>query len=237
VVWTRVGEQSLSGLAATVQVGLAVTSHSTALATTATFTDVALRPPASGGGLPAPWSSSAVGGVTVAGSSSYADGVFSSSVAGADIWGTRDQFRFVSQPWTGDGELVARVRSLGNTDPWAKAGVMVRESPADNARHVSVFVTPGNGVAFQRRTAAGDRSWHTAGSASVAPRWVKLVRSGSLLTGYESADGVVWTRVGEQSLSGLAATVQVGLAVTSHSTALATTATFTDVALGAPRDG
>jgi hypothetical protein len=48
---------------------------------------------------------------------------------------------------------------------------------------------------------------------------------------------VVWTRVGEQSLSGLAATVQVGLAVTSHSTALATTATFTDVALGAPRDG
>ncbi|HSK55456.1 MAG TPA: PQQ-dependent sugar dehydrogenase [Jiangellales bacterium] len=198
---------------------------------------VTVTDPGTGGGLPAPWSSAAVGAVTVAGSSSFADGVFSSSVAGADIWGTADQFRFVSQPWTGDGELVARVRSLGNTDPWAKAGVMVRESAADNARHVSVFVTPGNGVAFQRRTTAGDRSWHTAGSASVAPRWVRLVRSGSLLTGYESADGVVWTRVGEQSLSGLAATVQVGLAVTSHNTGAATTATFSDVALGPPRGG
>jgi len=45
------------------------------------------------------------------------------------------------------------VRDLQNTDPWAKAGLM-RESLEPGARHASIFVTPGQGVAFQRRTLA-----------------------------------------------------------------------------------
>ena len=93
---------------------------------------------------------------------------------------------------------------------------MVRESLAAGARHASVLVTAGNGVAFQRRPVTNGESVHTAGSGSAAPRWVKLVRSGSTLTGFESANGLTWTQIGTQTLSGLAATVQVGLAVTSH---------------------
>ena len=46
------------------------------------------------------------------------------------------------------------------------------------------------GVPFQRRPVDGGASVSTSGSQSTAPRWVKLVRAGNLLTGYESPDGV-----------------------------------------------
>ena len=50
------------------------------------------------------------------------------SGTGTDIWGTADQFRFAYKSLTGDGSIVARVDSLANTDAWAKAGVMIRET-------------------------------------------------------------------------------------------------------------
>ena len=78
-------------------------------------------------------------------------GAFTVSGSGADIWGTADAFQFVYQPLTGDGQIVARVTTVPNTDPWAKAGVMIREDLTAGARNAAVLVTPSNGVAFQRR--------------------------------------------------------------------------------------
>src|SRR6202022_15202 len=72
--------------------------------------------------LPAPWSTADIGSPAQAGSAAYASGTFTVKGGGADIWGTSDQFRFVYQQMTGNGEIVARVASLTNTDPWAKAG-------------------------------------------------------------------------------------------------------------------
>ena len=48
--------------------------------------------------------------------------------------------------------------SLQNTDAWAKAGVMIRESLTADSRYVMMVVMLGNGVAFQRRTGAGASS-------------------------------------------------------------------------------
>jgi len=50
------------------------------------------------------------------------------SAAGVDIWGTADEFTFAWKSLTGNGTIVAKVESVENTDPWAKAGVMIRES-------------------------------------------------------------------------------------------------------------
>ena len=105
---------------------------------------------------------------------------------------------------------------------------MVREGTVPGARHAFCCVTPGQGVAFQRRTVAGAVSDHTAGSRSGAPRWVKLVRAGSSLTGSESADGVTWTVVGSATIA-FSGPLQIGLAVTSHNAALLCTAVFTDL--------
>ena len=55
--------------------------------------------------------------------------------------------------------------------------------------------------------------------------------------GSSSANGTTWTLIGTQTLSGLAATVQVGLAVTSHNEDNATTATFTDVTVSVSTPG
>ena len=58
-----------------------------------------------------------------------------------------------------------------------------------------------------------------AGSATTvsttSPQWLRLSRSGDTLTGYESADGQNWTKIGVAKLSGLPASVPVGLLVTS----------------------
>ena len=40
----------------------------------------------------------------VAGSASYANGVFTVNGSGADIWGGSDQFNYVSQPLTGNAQ-------------------------------------------------------------------------------------------------------------------------------------
>jgi len=58
-----------------------------------------------------------------------------------------------------------------------------------------------------------------AGSATTvsktSPQWLRLSRSGDTLTGYESADGHSWTKIGVATLSGLPASVPVGLFVAS----------------------
>ena len=54
---------------------------------------------------------------------------------------------------TGDGTIITRVVSMTNTNQWAKAGIMIREGTAANAKHAFCFVTPvaTNGVGFIRR--------------------------------------------------------------------------------------
>ena len=84
------------------------------------------------------------------------------------------------------------------------------------------------GVPFQRRPVDGDASVSTSGSQSTAPRWVKLVRAGNLITGYESPDGVSWTTVGSDTFT-MGATVLVGLGVSSHVTGTNASATFDNV--------
>ncbi|HZE98511.1 MAG TPA: PQQ-dependent sugar dehydrogenase [Planctomycetota bacterium] len=180
--------------------------------------------------LPAPWRSATVGTVGVPGSAGIAGGTSTVKGSGADIWGTMDAFHFLYRPLAGDGTLTARVSSVQNTDVWAKAGVMVRDALAPDSRHAFMAITPGNGAAFQRRTAMGGASTTTAGPAVVAPYWVRLVRSGNTLTGSVSNDGSAWTTLGSDTIP-MGALVNAGLAVTSHNNSALCTATFTNVSV------
>jgi regulation of enolase protein 1 (concanavalin A-like superfamily) len=228
VTWQFAGTQTLS-LASSFYVGVAVTSHNAAALARATFSSVSVTA-ASTSALPAGWASSDVGSAVLSGSASYASGVFMTSGAGADIWGTSDQFRFTYRQVTGDVDLVARVSTLQNIDTWTKAGVMIRRSLSASAGHASMFVSSGNGLAFQRRASDGLSSVHTAAGLRAAPWWVKLSRRGSTITAYQSADGNAWSTVGIQALS-LPSTFYVGLAVTSHDPAVRAAATFTSVSV------
>jgi Malectin domain len=180
--------------------------------------------------LPSGYADGDIGAVNIGGSARFRNGRFTVTGSGADIWGASDAFHFVYQTLHGDGTIIARVDSVGNTDPWAKAGVMIRETMDPGAMFADMVVTPGNGTAFQRRDSAGGQAVTTAGPMVTAPYWVGLVRTGSTITGYVSTDRRNWTSVGADFLSSTA-DVYVGLAVTAHNAGLLTTATFDNVAL------
>jgi ABC-type transport system involved in multi-copper enzyme maturation permease subunit len=146
-----------------------------------------------------------------------------------------DNFYFVRQPLTGNGSITAQVTSLTGVQqsaapsgpnssqtqdslravqPWSKAGIIIKQSTKQGSAYAAMMVTGGNGVRMQydyTQDVAG-----MAGKVSAAhPRWLRLTRSGDAITGYDSADGVHWTRVGSADLAGLPSTVQVGLFATS----------------------
>jgi PA14 domain len=182
--------------------------------------------------------------------------------AGADIWGRADSFQFVYLPWDGDIQIVSRVVTVEKTDPWAKAGLMIRESLDPASPHALVAWTPEKGAAFIRRMAAAGASkddGHQAvrmikGSAGVvfqqrgsggadtgvdsittlpSPRWIKLVRQGNVFQAFDSADGISWDWLGSEQIS-MASNVYVGLAVTSHNPASLCDAVFDQVSVAAP---
>jgi hypothetical protein len=177
-----------------------------------------LNPPPSttrSGGVPGPWMNQDIGQVGQAGLAECTDGLWRIAGAGADIWANADGFHFIYQPWQGDVEIVARVLSQDNTDPWAKAGVMMRESLASSARHVALAVTPAHGVQFLHRNQfARSTSVDPAGEVGV-PCWMKLVRRGNIFVSYASADGINWDWAGTEAMD-LPATLYVGLVVNSH---------------------
>jgi ABC-type transport system involved in multi-copper enzyme maturation permease subunit len=145
-----------------------------------------------------------------------------------------DNFYFVRQPLTGNGSITAEVTSLTgvqvsaastgpNTSspdfmravqPWSKAGIIIKQGTKQGSAYAAMMVTGGNGVRMQydyTQDVAG-----LAGKISAAhPRWLRLTRSGDTITGYDSANGTRWTKVGSADLSGLPSVMQVGLFATS----------------------
>src|SRR5215472_1250113 len=57
----------------------------------------------------------------------------------------------------------------------------------------------------------GDAAGLGGAVSAASPRWLRLTRTGDTLTGYDSADGTAWTRVGSVTLTGLPSTVPAGL--------------------------
>ena len=236
--WTLVGSETIA-MSATVQVGLAVTSHDTSRTAMATFNSVRINGSATTPPPPTPppptsaWTGRDIGSPAIAGRSSESNGTFSITGAGNDIWGTSDQFQFMYQPAIDDVEIVARVNDIGYADQWSKAGVMIRESLSASAAHAFMTGTAGQGWAFQRRPVSSGSSVHSPGSFARAPGWVRLVRKANLFTAYESTDGTNWVVVGTETIS-MPSSVYVGLAVTSHNSGMTSTATFTNVQIKRP---
>jgi IPT/TIG domain len=179
-------------------------------------------------GLPAPWASQDVGNPAIAGQATYVSGTFSVSGAGADIWDVYDQFRFVYQTLDGDGAVVARLVNLQNADPRTKAGVMIRQDLTADAPNAMAAVTAANGMAFQSRATRGGISTSTAAFSGGAPRWIRVVRSGTSVSGYHSKNGKNWTLMGTATVT-MASRVYVGLALTSHNPSLSASSTFSSV--------
>lgn len=136
-----------------------------------------------------------------------------------------DKFYFVHQPLAGDGSITVRLTSMSGIItypppnhneivpglvPWAKAGIIIKESTRQGAAYAAMMFTGGHGVRMQHNFTQ-DTAGRPGGVSARSPRWLRLTRSGDRLTGDESADGAHWTKVGTAHLAGLPATVRIGL--------------------------
>jgi ABC-type transport system involved in multi-copper enzyme maturation permease subunit len=138
-----------------------------------------------------------------------------------------DDYYLAGQTLAGNGGLTARVTSLATDHaqatgpardpgltpgpvPWAKAGIIITAGTGPGAAYAALLVTPGHGVRMQYDY-TGDIPGRTGRVSAAQPRWLRLVRAGDLITGYDSADGRHWTRVGTARLAGLPSTVRAGL--------------------------
>ena len=164
-------------------------------------------------------------------------GTYTMTGSGADIWGDADEFHYTFKSLTGVGSIEAQVLSVDNTDPWAKAGVMIRETLEPGSKFAAVYITPGNGCRFQGRTdadgaATSDTSVATAEQMAItAPYWVKLDRDfAGNFRGYYSSDGAAWQPMSwNPHPIGMNSNVYVGLALTSHNAGVTCGASFSNV--------
>ena len=182
------------------------------------------------------WQTADVGAVGAPGSFSPTRGTWNIAGAGADIWGQADAFHYVYRPASGDVSLTARVLGIQNTDPWAKAGLMIRASLAADSAYAMILVTPSSGVAFQQRPQAGSPATSVEIVPNVhAPCWVRLAREKDGFSAGFSTDGKSWTTMGTTNL-GMPKDVYVGLGVSAHNYAALCQASFDQVAVkgGAP---
>ncbi|MFI7638659.1 ABC transporter permease subunit [Nonomuraea sp. NPDC049400] len=138
-----------------------------------------------------------------------------------------DRFYFVHQPLDGDGSITVRVSSMTGqlrkpdvtpgvrnvvpgVTPWAKAGVMIKQSVRQGTSYAALMVTGSHGVRMQHNFTE-DVAGRPGGVSEASPRWLRLTRTGDTIIGEESADGSHWTTVGTVRPPGLAGKVQIGL--------------------------
>ena len=179
-------------------------------------------------GLPPPWLTRDIGIPGAAGNVTVANGDYTVSGAGT-IGGTGDSFRFLYQPLSADGEIRAQLTSFANAGSSGLAGVMIRESLSAGSRFAFMGVSPSGTFSTQRRTRTyGKASSGTYGNGKFPSVWVRLVRTGSTIKGYSSADGANWTLVDYRTVSMLSQ-IYIGLAVDSGQSSTLGTAAFSNV--------
>jgi hypothetical protein len=151
--------------------------------------------------------------------------------AGLDIGTNSDQFTFAYQLRSGPFDFAVRVESLSLTDPWAKAGLMIRQTLATNSPYGAILATPSiEGVNFQSRATVGAGTVISSNNFPVnyPYTWLRLQRNGNSVLGYASMDGASWVQVGAATVV-MSDPVYFGYAVSSR-TNLPATARFRDLA-------
>lgn len=191
------------------------------------------------------FSSADIGAPRLRGETNLCDGGVDVVAAGADIWGTRDEFRFVYLERDGNFDIAVRVESLGFADPYTKAGIMARESLSDDSRHAYLQVFPDNsarnnnngGYEYQYRLHAGGEMKAIYPDSCVGEpqfpvkfpnTWMRLARKGDVFIGYYGDDMGHWKIFGVLEIV-LRQRLLLGMAVTSHNAGEYTTARFRDI--------
>ncbi|WP_426335885.1 discoidin domain-containing protein [Pseudoduganella sp. R-31] len=176
-----------------------------------------------------------IGGAAPGGSASYSAGKWTVTGAGSEIWGTNDSCHFAYKALVGDGAIIAKVESVQNTGPSAKAGVMMRTSLDQGAPRAWMAIS--NRIQaeqnMQKLTAYGGSNYANKALPIANPAasyWVKLERIGNVITGYLSPDGTNWAATDVGRIDGpLPDTIYAGLVVSSTVNGTPNSSVFSNV--------
>jgi outer membrane protein assembly factor BamB len=234
--WTAVpGSTQVLSIPGSLLAGFAITSHNQGTGSAVTLDTVDVTPGefSPPGICPSTWNCADIGQVSPQpGGQTLSGSTWTVQGGGGDIWGTSDSFHYVWQTMAADGTVSAQVVSQTNSDPYAKAGVMIRATSDPGSPYYAVYVTPGNGVIVQSRDAVGDNSIQEASiTGTTTPVYVQITRTGTTFSAATSTDGVTWTPIpgSTASLPNLSGAILEGLAVTSHNTSQMSTVVFNSV--------
>ncbi len=164
------------------------------------------------------------------------NGAFTVGASGHDIWDNADDFRFVYKQLNGNGSITVKVESLVNTNGWAKAGVMIRDSLDGGSQMAYMIQSFSSGVSFGWRQTPSSTCGSSTQAGITAPQWVKLTRTGNAFTAQYSADGKTWKDIVDSTGKPVSTNVMmntsvyIGLCTTSHNTAATTTAEYSGAA-------
>jgi hypothetical protein len=184
---------------------------------------------------PGGWSCLDIGNPSVASSDLLKSGTWTVISGGGDVWATGDQFHFDYKTVLGNASVSAQVRSQSYSDPWAKAGVMLRGDVGPGAAFYDALVTPSNGVVVQYRSPKGALAVQASNVTGAVPLFLRVGRVGSTFSAYTSADGAHWSLIQDSTvtLKALSGPVLAGLAVTAHNLIDAGTVTYRAVSIAA----
>lgn len=191
------------------------------------------------GALPAVWSSEDIGTPAIAGNATY-DNIkqtFNLQASGSGLNNlSTDQFNFTKTLLNGNGDLITKVYSVAETDitnGLSKTGLMLRSSNASNAPYVMVSLTGHAGAIFQYRTTTGAVAVITAVAPPVSepyPYWLKLNKTGNLITASTSVDGTTWVLAGQTTVD-LGTNFLGGAASTSNNVAVANKSAISNIVI------
>jgi len=184
--------------------------------------------------LPAGWFDTDIGSASnVIGNASYSGGTFTVNGSGNGLIQNADSFHFAYRVMAGDGVILARVTSIpsGGT-----GGLVMRESLGAGSTGVfaGFFNYYYTDVSLNWRGATGGGSamaGNTYGVVWNLPQWLKVVRSGNVLSAYTSADGVTWNLVVTSVTISMAQTIYVGFGSAYGSPYSLGTTTFDNVSV------
>lgn len=166
--------------------------------------------------------------VTAPVSSSYLNGIYSIKGAGNISTSSSYHHYFKYMPLTGNFIMTAKLATQGGTASGARAGLLATESLTGTGVYAWTARYANTGEI--RRAINGDNKSALPGySSSTLPVWVRIERRGNALYSAASRDGLVWTEA--TSVNVTAATLYVGMAVSSGSNTVTQTASFSKLSV------
>ena len=167
-------------------------------------------------------SSTDIGSPRSEGESNFSDGKWTLDGSGRGFdAGSNTGYHFAYTQLSGDGEMIAKVGSLDNTNTDANAALVLRTSLTDNRSDAAnIYARPTEGSQFSSRgidagDGDGDQTFPLS-NLQDGDVWLRLERRGNRVVGYVGPDGVTWAPMQHVIFDDLPDAVFIGLASTNR---------------------